>query len=204
MAPLWPGSITTTLPARPAVAPRALLDEPARVLGAELCGLVLLVVDLPAVDVLVGLSTEEVGLDRVVVADVGMVLGCGAGAAVPVSAAVLVVCVVVVGVERVDVVVVVVEVRAVAVAVVGAEVLAESIRDVLAWGVAPAGGTGRALGDVVIGVMGSSVRPALPAAATLDSSPGTVTITPAEVRDADVTTDVTRAVAEPRAGFDGL
>lgn len=147
---------------------------------------VVLVIDVLLVDVPVGFPIEEVGLDRVAVDDVGVVLGCVAGAAMLVSAAVIVV------------------VRAVVLAVVvGADVFAVSVCDMVRCAVAAAGGAGRALGDVVIGLMGSNVRPALPAAATLDSSPGTVTTTPAEGRDTDVTTDVTRAVAEPAAGFDG-
>lgn len=207
MAPLWPGSRTTTLPVRPAVALRPLLEVLERVvLGAELGRLVLpvvdvvvvyvlvldvLLVDVLLVEVLVGVPIEEVGLDRVAVDDVvvGVVLGCVAGAATLVSAAVVVV-VVVVGAVVVAV-------------VVGDGVFAVSVCDMVRCAVAAAGGAGRALGDVVIGVMGSNVRPALPAAATLDSSPGTVTTTPAEGRDTDVTTDVTRAVAEPAAGFDG-
>lgn len=183
---------------------RPLLEVLERVvLGAELGRLVLpvvdvvvvyvlvldvLLVDVLLVEVLVGVPIEEVGLDRVAVDDVvvGVVLGCVAGAATLVSAAVIVV------------------VRAVVLAVVvGAGVFAVSVCDMVRCAVAAAGGAGRALGDVVIGVMGSNVRPALPAAATLDSSPGTVTTTPAEGRDTDVTTDVTRAVAEPAAGFDG-
>lgn len=205
------------MPVRPAVALRPLLEVLERVvLGAELGRLVLPVVDVLTVDVLtvdvllvdvlvvddelvvvlvidvllvdvpVGFPIEEVGLDRVAVDDVGVVLGCVAGAAMLVSAAVIVV------------------VRAVVLAVVvGADVFAVSVCDMVRCAVAAAGGAGRALGDVVIGLMGSNVRPALPAAATLDSSPGTVTTTPAEGRDTDVTTDVTRAVAEPAAGFDG-
>lgn len=186
---------------------RPLLEVLERVvLGAELGRLVLpvvdvvvvyvlvldlLLVDVLLVEVLVGVPIEEVGLDRVAVDDVvvGVVLGCVAGAATLVSAAVVVV-VVVVGAVVVAV-------------VVGDGVFAVSVCDMVRCAVAAAGGAGRALGDVVIGVMGSNVRPALPAAATLDSSPGTVTTTPAEGRDTDVTTDVTRAVAEPAAGFDG-
>ena len=205
------------MPVRPAVALRPLLEVLERVvLGAELGRLVLPVVDVLTVDVLlvdvlvvddelvvvlvidvllvdvpVGFPIEEVGLDRVAVDDVGVVLGCVAGAAMLVSAAVIVV---------VRAVVLAVVVGAV---VVGADVFAVSVCDMVRCAVAAAGGAGRALGDVVIGVMGSNVRPALPAAATLDSSPGTVTTTPAEGRDTDVTTDVTRAVAEPAAGFDG-
>ena len=209
LAPLWPGSRTTTLPVRPAVALRPLLEVLERVLlGAELGRLVppvvdvlvldvllvdVLLVEVLLVEVLVGVPIEEVGLDRVAVDDVvvGVVLGCVAGAAMLVSAAVIVV---------VRAVVLAVVVGAV---VVGAGVFAVSVGDMVRCAVAAAVGTGRALGDVVIGVMGSNVRPALLAAATLDSSPGTVTTTPAEGRDTDVTTDVTRAVAEPAAGFDG-
>ena len=218
MAPLWPGSRTTTLPVRPAVALRPLLEVLERVLlGAELGRLVppvvdvlvldVLLVDVLLVEVLVGVPIEEVGLDRVAVDDVvvGVVLGCVAGAAMLVSAAVVVVvraAVVVVVVGAAVVVAVVVGALVVAV-VVGAGVFAVSVGDMVRCAVAAAVGTGRALGDVVIGVMGSNVRPALPATATLDPSPGTVTTTPAEGRDTDVTTDVTRAVAEPAAGFDG-
>lgn len=220
------------MPVRPAVALRPLLEVLERVLlGAELGRLVppvvdvlvldVLLVDVLLVEVLVGVPIEEVGLDRVAVDDVvvGVVLGCVAGAAMLVSAAVVVVVraavvavvvgaavvvAAVVGAAVVGALVVAVVVGAGVVAVVvGAGVFAVSVGDMVRCAVAAAVGTGRALGDVVIGVMGSNVRPALPATATLDPSPGTVTTTPAEGRDADVTTDVTRAVAEPAAGFDG-